>query len=114
MKEIPTKDLRAGMRFSKPVYVDNETILIQPDLPLKQKEIDRLIRWEIKSVRTAGEIVGGPPTSTADTAVQAKAYSLSNTSWLVVPAWPREARRTATSTPYWGSRSVRFWNWTGT
>jgi HD-GYP domain-containing protein (c-di-GMP phosphodiesterase class II) len=54
MNSIYVKSLRAGNRFSKPVYVDETNILVQENIPIKQKDIDRLTRWGIKSVQTEG------------------------------------------------------------
>jgi HD-GYP domain-containing protein (c-di-GMP phosphodiesterase class II) len=55
MKVLKVSELKAGDRFSKPVYIDQENILVPPNVPLKQKEIDRLIRWGIEQVTTEGE-----------------------------------------------------------
>lgn len=68
MKTIRTADLRDGMRFDKPVYVDGENVFVPPGIPIRQKDIDRLLRWEITEVRTDGTAVTGeqkpegPPT----------------------------------------------------
>jgi HD-GYP domain-containing protein (c-di-GMP phosphodiesterase class II) len=68
MKSIRTSDLRDGMRFDKPVYVDGENVFVPPGIPIRQKDIDRLLRWEIAEVRTDGAPVTGeekpaePPT----------------------------------------------------
>ena len=57
MKTIRTSDLRDGMRFDKPVYVDWENVFVPPGIPIRQKDIDRLLRWEIGEVRTDGSPV---------------------------------------------------------
>ncbi len=54
MKSIKTADLRDGMKFDKPVYVDGENVFVPPGIPIRQKDIDRLVRWEIPEVRTDG------------------------------------------------------------
>ncbi|MBN2736369.1 MAG: HD-GYP domain-containing protein [Spirochaetales bacterium] len=54
---LSTKELKAGMQFSKPVYVDGQNLLVPPRIPIKQKDIDRLIRWEIFYVETEGEVL---------------------------------------------------------
>jgi HD-GYP domain-containing protein (c-di-GMP phosphodiesterase class II) len=59
MKTIRTSDLRDGMRFDKPVYVDGENVFVPPGIPIRQKDIDRLLRWEIVEVRTDGTPVTG-------------------------------------------------------
>ncbi len=67
MKSIPTSDLRDGMRFSKPVYVDGDNVFVPPGIPIRQKDIDRLARWEITEVRTDGVPVSDSPNAAAQT-----------------------------------------------
>jgi HD-GYP domain-containing protein (c-di-GMP phosphodiesterase class II) len=57
MKTIKTSDLRDGMKFDKAVYVDGENVFVPPEIPIRQKDIDRLTRWEITEVRTDGELI---------------------------------------------------------
>jgi HD-GYP domain-containing protein (c-di-GMP phosphodiesterase class II) len=57
MRTIKTSDLRDGMKFDKPVYVDGENVFVPPGIPIRQKDIDRLLRWEIPDVRTDGELM---------------------------------------------------------
>ena len=57
MRTIKTSDLRDGMKFDKPVYVDGENVFVPPGIPIRQKDIDRLVRWEIPDVRTDGELM---------------------------------------------------------
>jgi HD-GYP domain-containing protein (c-di-GMP phosphodiesterase class II) len=61
MRAIKTKDLRDGMKFDKPVYMDDENVFVPPEIPMRQKDIDRLLRWEIEEVFTDGELVTDGP-----------------------------------------------------
>jgi HD-GYP domain-containing protein (c-di-GMP phosphodiesterase class II) len=61
MKSIKTLDLRDGMKFDKPVYMDGDNVFVPPGIPIRQKDIDRLIRWEISEVRTDGSPVVDNP-----------------------------------------------------
>ena len=45
MAQIATSELTEGMMFSEPVYVEGENLLVPPRIPLRQKDIDRLLRW---------------------------------------------------------------------
>ena len=54
MAKIKTSDLKEGMKFDKPVYIDGNNLFIPPNIPIKQKDIDRLLRWEISEVQTEG------------------------------------------------------------
>lgn len=57
MKSIRTSDLHDGMKFDKPVYMDGDNVFVPPGIPIRQKDIDRLVRWEIAEVRTDGSLV---------------------------------------------------------
>ncbi len=57
MKSLKVSDLKEGTMYSKPVYIDDINILVPERIPLKQKDIDRLVRWEIKEVFTEGTLV---------------------------------------------------------
>ena len=61
MRKIKSTALKPGMVFSDTVYIDEDTILLQPDIPLKQREIDLLEKWGVDAVATAGDVVGGAP-----------------------------------------------------
>jgi HD-GYP domain-containing protein (c-di-GMP phosphodiesterase class II) len=54
MKSIRTIDLRDGMMFDKPVYIDGDNVFVPPGVPIRQKDIDRLVRWDIEELRTDG------------------------------------------------------------
>lgn len=54
MKKIKVSDLKAGMRFSAPVYLDGENLLVPKKIEIKEKDIKRLLRWDIEFVETEG------------------------------------------------------------
>ncbi len=66
MKTIRTADLRDGMKFDKPVYVDGENVFVPPNIPIRQKDIDRLLRWEITEVNTEGDLAADEPAKPMD------------------------------------------------
>ncbi len=57
MKVIRTSDLRDGMMFDKPVYIDGDNVFVPIGVPIRQKDIDRLTRWDIADVRTDGSLI---------------------------------------------------------
>ena len=57
MIKIKTEQLRPGMKFTKPAYIDDDMIFLQPDLPLKQAEIDRLTKWNVVEIQTEGDVI---------------------------------------------------------
>jgi HD-GYP domain-containing protein (c-di-GMP phosphodiesterase class II) len=42
------------MRFDQPVYIEGENILVPAEIPIKDKDIERLTRWQIEEVYTDG------------------------------------------------------------
>ncbi len=57
MKTIKVSDLRAGMKFTAPVYLDGENLLVPEKIEIKEKDIKRLQRWNITEVKTEGELI---------------------------------------------------------
>jgi len=57
MKKLRVDELKAGMVFDKAVYIDMNNILLAPMVPLKEEDIQRLIKWGIEEVETAGEVI---------------------------------------------------------
>ena len=60
MKKINLSDLKAGMKFSRAVYITPTNMLVGPNIPLKSSDIEKLKRWGIKEVETAGDIIFTP------------------------------------------------------
>jgi HD-GYP domain-containing protein (c-di-GMP phosphodiesterase class II) len=57
MKVIPVEELKAGIKFNMPVYVDGENLLVPENVEIRQKDIDRLFKWGIAEVVTEGSII---------------------------------------------------------
>ena len=57
MKIIKVADLKAGVSYDKPVYVDDENILVPAGIIIKAADIQRLTKWSIDVVMTEGNIV---------------------------------------------------------
>ena len=58
MRRIPVKDLRPGQKFDKPVYVDEESLFVPEGIEIREKDIRRLMDWEVESVMTDGNLIG--------------------------------------------------------
>ncbi|MBU8914413.1 MAG: HD-GYP domain-containing protein [Spirochaetales bacterium] len=54
-RQIKVSDLKAGLRFDKPVYVEGDNLLVPENIEIKQKDIDRLTKWGISHVTTEGK-----------------------------------------------------------
>jgi HD-GYP domain-containing protein (c-di-GMP phosphodiesterase class II) len=65
MKTVKVADLRDGMRFDKPVYVDGNNVFVPAGIPIRQKDIDWLTKFEIAEVDTDGEPVADSPADAA-------------------------------------------------
>ncbi|MBN1524486.1 MAG: HD-GYP domain-containing protein [Spirochaetales bacterium] len=65
MKEVLVENLIPGMKFDAPVYIDDKNILVPPGIPVRDKDIERLKRWEIVFVTTDGNIIADSPEGNA-------------------------------------------------
>ena len=57
MKKIKIEELESGMRFSKPVYFEEGNMLVPADKPLKEQDIERLLKWGVTEVQTEGKVI---------------------------------------------------------
>jgi HD-GYP domain-containing protein (c-di-GMP phosphodiesterase class II) len=63
VKQIKVSALKPGLRFDKPVYIDDENLLVPENVEIKQKDIDRLIKWRVDCVSTDGRPMKELPSS---------------------------------------------------
>lgn len=56
MKKIPVEELRPGMRFDKPVYIDSNNMLVGANVTIKESDIKRLMKWGISEIETMGNL----------------------------------------------------------
>ncbi|WP_304225007.1 HD-GYP domain-containing protein [Gracilinema caldarium] len=73
MRKIPVNALREGQIFTEPVYIQDNNLFVPAGIPVKKKDIDRLIKWGIDNVLTNGTVV-------SDTADSGKAAAESKSS----------------------------------
>lgn len=57
MKKIPIEELRPGMRFDKPVYIDKNNMLVGANISIREDDIAKLVKWGIVEIETAGEMI---------------------------------------------------------
>lgn len=57
MKKLSVEELKPGMVFNKTVYIDSENVLLAPNVPLKEEDIKKLMKWGVTIVETAGELI---------------------------------------------------------
>jgi len=54
MNYIKVEDLKAGQTFTHPVYIEDDTIFIPAGVPVREKDLERLISWRVEQVETEG------------------------------------------------------------
>jgi HD-GYP domain-containing protein (c-di-GMP phosphodiesterase class II) len=57
MNTININELKSGMVFSAPVYVEADNMLVPAGIAIRQKDIDHLAAWGYASVSTEGDVV---------------------------------------------------------
>ncbi|OHD62708.1 MAG: hypothetical protein A2176_12800 [Spirochaetes bacterium RBG_13_51_14] len=57
LRKIPVEELRPGMVYDRPIYVDSNNMLITANSPIKENDIKKLMTWGITEVETAGVLV---------------------------------------------------------
>lgn len=57
MKRILVEELKPGMRFTKPVYIDGNNVLVAANVPVQESDIKRLMKWGIAEIHTDGELI---------------------------------------------------------
>ncbi|WP_304241789.1 HD-GYP domain-containing protein [Gracilinema caldarium] len=67
MRKLPVTALRPGQIFTEPVYIQDNNLFVPAGIPVKKKDIDRLIKWGIDTVLTDGVAVSDAPSGTKDT-----------------------------------------------
>jgi putative nucleotidyltransferase with HDIG domain len=60
MKEISVLELKEGIYFDSPVYLDEAFILVSPDTPLTDELIHRLRNWGYETVMSDGAVSEAP------------------------------------------------------
>ncbi len=70
MKAIQLHNIKPGMVFDSPVFIDRENLFVRANEPIKSSDIEKLLKWGIKEVHTDGKPVqpeNPPPARTEDT-----------------------------------------------
>ncbi|AEF83214.1 HD-GYP domain-containing protein [Leadbettera azotonutricia] len=57
MKKIPVNELKAGMSFSAPVYIEGDSLLVPAGVEIRKKDLEHLNSWGINAVETEGDVV---------------------------------------------------------
>jgi len=57
VRRIAVSALQPGQVFTEPVYIQDNNLFVPAGIPVKKKDIERLIKWGIDSVVTDGVVV---------------------------------------------------------
>ena len=57
MKVINTSELKVGSKYTKPLYLDKESIFINANTAVTEADIIRLNKFGFKEVLTSGDLV---------------------------------------------------------
>jgi HD-GYP domain-containing protein (c-di-GMP phosphodiesterase class II) len=57
MNKIQVRNLRPGVIFTEPVFIDGDNLLVPAEIPIRQKDIDQLNDWGVDVVETEGSIM---------------------------------------------------------
>jgi HD-GYP domain-containing protein (c-di-GMP phosphodiesterase class II) len=57
MRQVSVSDLRPGVIFDRPVFIDGRDVLLSAYQPLKASDYERLKSWGVQFVYTEGEIL---------------------------------------------------------
>lgn len=61
MKKISVEDIQAGQRFSRPVYVDEDNLFVPEGIAVRERDLERLRKWEIRVLYTEGDPISDDP-----------------------------------------------------
>jgi HD-GYP domain-containing protein (c-di-GMP phosphodiesterase class II) len=67
IKKIPIDELKPGMRFDRPIYIDSNNMLVDANVIIKEEDIKKLQKWGISAIETSGTLV--PDKSEGDAAL---------------------------------------------
>ena len=66
MKKIPVNTLKPDQIFSEPVYIEGNNLLVPAGVPIRKKDIERLVSWGIDTVQSNGNVVTAAKTKKDD------------------------------------------------
>lgn len=56
-KKILLQDIKIGMVFSAPLYSEENSMVVEAGMPVKESDYNRMIRWGVKELHTEGELI---------------------------------------------------------
>jgi HD-GYP domain-containing protein (c-di-GMP phosphodiesterase class II) len=60
MNKVALNELKTGLFFSKPLFLDEGFVLLVPELAVEDALVKRLVRWEFRELLTDGAVLSSP------------------------------------------------------
>ena len=57
MKKVPIRNLKEGIIFTEPVFIEGDNLLVPAGVEVRKKDINRLVSWGVEYVETEGELI---------------------------------------------------------
>lgn len=58
MRKVPVEELKPGMIYDQPIYVDQSNILVAANTAISENDIKKLMTWGVSEIETQGKLVG--------------------------------------------------------
>ncbi len=58
MRKIPVEQLKPGMIYDQPLYVDKSNILVAANTAISESDIKKLMTWGVAEIETMGKLIG--------------------------------------------------------
>ncbi len=75
MRKVPVEDLKPGMVYDQPIYVDQSNILVAANTAISENDIKKLMTWGVSEIQTQGNLIGNQNDETAPVDNQARILS---------------------------------------
>ncbi|PKL41279.1 MAG: hypothetical protein CVV44_01195 [Spirochaetae bacterium HGW-Spirochaetae-1] len=57
MRKVPVEDLKPGMIYDQPLYVDSSNMLVAANVAIQENDIKKLMTWGVSEIETAGSLI---------------------------------------------------------
>jgi len=58
MRKVPVEELKPGMIYDQPLYVDQSNILVAANTAISESDIKKLMTWGVAEIETTGKLIG--------------------------------------------------------
>ncbi len=58
MRKVPVEELKPGMIYDQPLYVDQSNVLVAANTAISENDIKKLMTWGVSEIETRGTLIG--------------------------------------------------------